>query len=319
MSHNADQDLTSQQHHLSSTSYDLRITNLARFIYRLISNCHPEQSEGSRKYMDSSPAERGQNDKKPTFFDVGAGNGLFLKFFKEKGFNVSGIELEKELVANMKKDPDLKGVNISQGDITKITNPRGSQQYDVVLASDVIEHIEDDKRAIQNLWSHVAPGGLMVITVPAHSHLYGKRDKMWGHYRRYDAKVLIDRINEVINTTPSPDKSEETPPYKGGELKKNKGLLLNKEEYPESSQTRRTGEVVFVTFWNIVGYFIYFLYEKILHKPINENMRYSNSLVSRTMRTILDKILRLEEMIGGLPLGLTLVVGVRKKAGDISQ
>jgi len=31
------------------------------------------------------------------------------------------------------------------------------------------------------------------------------------------------------------------------------------------------------------------------------------------MCTILDKILRLEEIIGGLPLGLTLVVGVRKK------
>jgi len=291
MSHSADQDLNSQQHHLSSTSYDLRITNLARFIYQLI-----DVRTGS-------------------FFDVGAGNGLFLKFFKQKGFTVSGIELEKELVAHMKKDPELKGVSISQGDITKITNLRGSEskRYDVVLASDVIEHIKDDRLAIKNLWSHVIPGGLMVITVPAHSHLYGTRDKMWGHYRRYDAEVLLERINEVINTTPSPDKSGETPPYKGGEYKKNKALLLSKEEYPVPKRERMVqGEVVFVTFWNIVGYFIYFFYEKILHKSINENMRYSDSIVSKFVRVMLDGILKIEEVIGGLPLGLTLVAVVRK-------
>ncbi|MDP4011137.1 MAG: methyltransferase domain-containing protein, partial [Candidatus Roizmanbacteria bacterium] len=219
--------------------------------------------------------------------------------------------LEQKNVDNMKKDPVLKSVSIVQADIT---NLRGSENFDVVMASDVIEHIKDDVLAIKNLWSFVKPGGVMLITVPAHSYLYGKRDEKWGHYRRYDAEVLLERINEVINTTPSPDKSGETPPYKGGEYKKNKALLLAKEEYPVPKRERMVqGEVVFVTFWNIVGFYLYFLFEKILHKPINENMRYSNSLVSRSVRTILDKILRLEEMIGGLPLGLTLIVGVRKK------
>ncbi|MDP4010642.1 MAG: class I SAM-dependent methyltransferase, partial [Candidatus Roizmanbacteria bacterium] len=204
-------DLNSQQEHLSSTSYDLRITNLARFIYSRIRNENYVIPDSDRESMDPRMRE---DDMRLKFLDIGAGNGLFLKFFKEKGFEVAGYELEQKNVDNMKKDPVLKSVSIVQADIT---NLRGSENFDVVMASDVIEHIKDDVLAIKNLWSFVKSGGMMLITVPAHSYLYGKRDKKWGHHRRYDAEVLLERINEVINTTPSPDKSGETPPYKGGE------------------------------------------------------------------------------------------------------
>jgi len=290
----ADKDLNSQQEHLSSTSYDLRITNLARFIYRKITFCHPEFISGSKKktpkqvrHDDTSPLD--SQDKR--FLDVGAGNGLFLKFFKAKGFKVAGFELEKQNVQNMKRDPILTHENITQGDITKLT---GKQEYDVVMASDVIEHIRDDVLAIKNLWSFVKPDGLMIITVPAHSFLYGKRDEKWGHYRRYDMKVLLEKIENAICSSVIPD--------------------LDRESMdPRIREDDSVGyHVVFATQWNIVGFYLYFLFEKILHKPINENMRYSNSLLSRSIRTILDKILRLEEMLGGVPLGLTLVVGVRK-------
>ncbi len=252
----ADHDLNSQQKHLSATSYDLRITNLARFIYSKIHNS-----------IDSI-------DRKVKFLDVGAGNGLFLKFFKAKGFEVAGFDLENQNVVNMIKDPELKNERISQGDITKL---KGNQEYDIVLASDVIEHIKDDVLAIKNLWSFVKPGGMMLITVPAHSYLYGKRDEKWGHHRRYDLGMLKEHIYSAIK----------------------KGYTIE-----------------FLTQWNIVGFYLYFLFEKILHKPINENMRYSSSRVSRSVRTILDKILQLEEMIGGLPLGLTLIVGVRKTVNN---
>jgi len=275
MSSRADQDLNSQQEHLSSTSYDLRITNLARFIYRRISHRHAELDSASSLINSGSRIgvrdDKADNSRRLSFLDVGAGNGLFLKFFKAKGYKVAGFELEIQNVQNMKRDPVLTHENITQGDITKLT---GKQEYDVVMASDVIEHIKDDVLAIKNLWSFVKPGGMMLITVPAHSYLYGKRDEKWGHHRRYDPSVLKEHIDSAIINGHS---------------------------------------VEFLTQWNIVGFYLYFLFEKILHKPINEDMRYSNSLVSRTMRTILDKILRLEEMIGGLPLGLTLVVGVRKK------
>ena len=270
----AEKDLNSQQEHLAEINYDLRITNLARFIFKKIRNHfrHPELGSGSIE-MPKPASQRGEQVRhdvrlKSKLIDVGAGNGLFLKFFKNREFEVRGIELEAELVAKMKKDPQLKGVAISQGDITKLT---GKGQYGVAIASDVIEHIKDDKKALENLWTFLKPGGLLVITVPAHSYLYGKRDVAWGHFRRYDKKSLELKVKSL-----------------------------------------KFSEVKIITFWNIVGYFVYFFYEKMLHKQINEEMRYGKSFKSKIVRTVLDFILKVEEMIGGLPLGLTLVAVVKK-------
>jgi len=239
----AEKDLGSQQKHLSSMEYDLRITNLADFI--------------------CSKVEKTAR----TLIDVGAGNGLFLKFFKRKGFRVSGIELEQELVFQMKKDPQLLKDHIVQGDITKL---KGDSSFEVVVASDVIEHIEDDEKALRNLWTYVKKGGQLVITVPAHPYLYGKRDIAWGHYRRYSKEFLQARLEKL------------------------------------------GGKIEFLGFWNIIGYAIYYFYEKILHKQINEEMRYSSSPVSRFVRTLLDSILKWEKNVGGVPIGLTLVAVVRK-------
>jgi SAM-dependent methyltransferase len=249
----ADKDLGSQQNQLASMDYDLRISNLASFLDSQLRSVDIENKKSSLKLLD-----------------VGAGNGLFLKYFKNKGFDVSGYELEAELVINMKKDPALKGVSIKQGDITQMT---GNNDFDVVIASDVIEHIKDDQKAISGLWSFVKPGGILLITVPGHSFLYGKRDKMWGHFRRYDQKDLLEKVKKATN---------------------------------------ENCEIAFATQWNFVGFFVYAFYEKILKKSINENMRYSNSPISRLVRFILDSILKHEKKIGGLTLGLTQIVGVKK-------
>lgn len=169
----AKKDLDSQQQHLTAVKYDLRITNLARFI-------------GAKL-----PIKSGR------LMDIGAGSGLMLKYFKDLGYEVSGIELDSTLVAKMKKDSDLKGLSIEQGDITKL---KGKEQFDVVINNDVIEHIEDDRKAIKNLWSYVKPGGMLVVTVPAHSFLYSQRDKDWGHFRRYDRRDLVQKMTETNGT-----------------------------------------------------------------------------------------------------------------------
>lgn len=277
---NADRDLGSQQHQLASMQYDLRITNLARFLYSYVERV----TRNTKRSM--------LHATRYTLLDVGAGNGLFLKFFKSKGFQVSGYELEKELVANMKKDPALKGDKIEQGDITKL---KGKEEYDVVIASDVIEHIKDDVKAIQGLWSFVKPGGILLITVPGHSAIYGKRDEMWGHFRRYDQKVLLERVDKAINTS--------HPELVSG----------SKEKMPKQVRHDKLYTIEFATQWNLVGFFVYAFYEKVLHKSINEKMRYSNSITGRFARFVLDSILKFEEMIGGVPLGLTQVVGIRKQ------
>lgn len=162
--------MTSQHKSLSLSDYELRVTNLARFIYNKIG-------------------------KKPgKLIDIGAGNGMFLRFFNKKGFEVAGMELSPELCEAMRKSPLMKGISVFPGDISKKT---GSGEYDYVIASDVIEHINNEERALKNLYSFVKPGGLLIISVPAHQFLFGKRDKLWGHYRRYDKDKLITKIEKL--------------------------------------------------------------------------------------------------------------------------
>jgi 2-polyprenyl-3-methyl-5-hydroxy-6-metoxy-1,4-benzoquinol methylase len=71
------------------------------------------------------------------------------------------MELENELVAKMKKDQQLKGISISQGDITK---SKGKPEYDIVIASDVIEHIEDDEK-LYEIMDICRSGRTLIITV----------------------------------------------------------------------------------------------------------------------------------------------------------
>ena len=238
-------DLQAQQITLSSSDYDLRITNLARFIFKKL------------------PVKSG------TFMDIGAGNGLFLKFFKNKGFEVEGIELEKEQVHEMQKDSKLKDVKIQQGDITQL---HGNADFDVVIASDVIEHIEDDVTALRNLFTFVKMNGHLIITVPAHMYLYGKRDEKWGHYRRYGNRDLINKISLLTDS-----------------------------------------KIISVSQWNILGYIAYFFFERILRRPIREGFRYKRSPFSKFVVFLSDSILKLEELVGGSPVGLTLVAVVKKK------
>lgn len=57
--------------------------------------------------------------------------------------------------------------------------------YDLVTAFDVLEHVPDDQAAIMALARRVKPGGHLVLTVPAHPVLWSEHDERNHHCRRY--------------------------------------------------------------------------------------------------------------------------------------
>lgn len=57
--------------------------------------------------------------------------------------------------------------------------------FDVVLLTDVLEHIDDDTASAQTALSLLRPGGIVVATVPAYQWLYSPRDAYHHHFRRY--------------------------------------------------------------------------------------------------------------------------------------
>ena len=70
-----------------------------------------------------------------------------------------------------------------------ITDVKG--EYDTVLYVDVLEHIHDDKREIQEAGQRLRIGGNLIILVPAHQFLFSGFDAAIGHYRRYNKCSLL--------------------------------------------------------------------------------------------------------------------------------
>ena len=101
--------------------------------------------------------------------DVGCGNGLFFEGLSEFG-NVVGIEIDRSLIPSDSRYRD------------RIFNqPLGAPEYsgmrfDLITALDVIEHIQDDHRAVEDMLSMLRPGGRLVITVPASMLLWDRHD-----------------------------------------------------------------------------------------------------------------------------------------------
>jgi len=73
--------------------------------------------------------------------------------------------------------------------------------FDTVVCLNVLEHIENDARALQHLYDVLVPRGKLLLFVPADQALYGTIDKQVGHFRRYSREEL-QRVIESAGFTP---------------------------------------------------------------------------------------------------------------------
>lgn len=83
--------------------------------------------------------------------------------------------------------------------------PVRSESFDLITCIDVLEHLEDDRRALGELHRILHPLGLLVVTIPAFQSLWGDHDELYGHYRRYRAREMGERLEraglEVLKLT----------------------------------------------------------------------------------------------------------------------
>ena len=83
----------------------------------------------------------------------------------------------------------LPGVPLVQFDLTKCPLP--NDFADVIVLSNVLEHIRDHEAAVAQLFRIVKPGGRVIIEVPAGSSLFDVYDRVLMHERRYDIAGLV--------------------------------------------------------------------------------------------------------------------------------
>lgn len=132
--------------------------------------------------------------KKLKILSIGAGTGEELSVLNKFG-EVYVIDIEKKAL-DLIKDNLCKEKKVC--DTCKLFYKNNF--FDVVVAFDVLEHIEKDKVAIKEIKRVLKKQGTFIFSVPAFQFLYGPHDKALEHKRRYSKKKLISLL-QVFNKT----------------------------------------------------------------------------------------------------------------------
>jgi SAM-dependent methyltransferase len=116
--------------------------------------------------------------------DAGCGSGRNMIELSDLG-TVTGIELSETSVA-LARQRDAG--EIVAGSVLEMPFPDDS--FDLAVSLDVIEHLDDDLTALRELRRTVAPGGALLVTVPAYQWLWSGHDEINHHHRRYTRRSL---------------------------------------------------------------------------------------------------------------------------------
>jgi SAM-dependent methyltransferase len=143
---------------------------------------------------------KGKTDLK--ILNVGAALGASTIMLKQFG-EVTSLEYDKSCCEFVKKELGMDFIN---GSITELPFP--DNEFDLVCAFDVVEHVEDDVKAISELHRVCKPGGYTFTTVPTFMFLWSEHDIINEHKRRYtkdnylplfDRKLATIHFNSYFN------------------------------------------------------------------------------------------------------------------------
>lgn len=141
-------------------------------------------------------SREGKLPKHARILEIGCGTGHNLPMLAQFG-TVDAIEI----------DPAARGI-ASQ----RLGKPVGEaplpglpgvpdSHYDLIAVLDVVEHIEDDVAALRAMRARLAPGGKILITVPAHQWMWSAHDVVNHHHRRY-SKATLEKAIEAAGLRP---------------------------------------------------------------------------------------------------------------------
>ena len=122
--------------------------------------------------------------------EIGCSGGPLLQRLRATGYtDLTGIDVSEAGIAVAQQ----RGIpNVSCMDGTNLAFADNS--FDLVVASDVLEHIGDEAQALREWTRVLRPGGQMLVFVPAFQFLWGKHDEVNQHFRRYTAAQLAKAV-----------------------------------------------------------------------------------------------------------------------------
>lgn len=144
-----------------------------------------------RDYIISLLKEYPKNIK---ILDIGSSSGILLNELVDLGFkveNLYGVDISENAIKNCK----LNG--IANSFVMDAQNITLDQKFDVIIASDCLEHLKDDAKALNNWNGLLKSDGTLLVFVPAFMSLWSEHDVVNMHYRRYVKKDLVKSLQDA--------------------------------------------------------------------------------------------------------------------------
>jgi ubiquinone/menaquinone biosynthesis C-methylase UbiE len=138
--------------------------------------------------------------------DIGCEVGLELIDRYNQGYDVFGVDINKEFIKKLEKafkDNNAK-ITLKVADAARL--PFQSNFFDEVICSHLIEHVKDDKKVLQEVRRVLKPGGMLCLRVPHIRNLHTSTRKFLKikncytdrtHLREYDRAGILRLANSV--------------------------------------------------------------------------------------------------------------------------
>lgn len=125
--------------------------------------------------------------------DIGCSSGLLLQELREDGFtDLTGVDVSEPAIRECQRAGFTQAVLIDGERL-----PFADGTFTAAIASDVLEHIEADRQALQEWHRVIRPGGELILLVPAFPFLWSGHDVANKHFRRYRRRPLVTLLREA--------------------------------------------------------------------------------------------------------------------------
>jgi SAM-dependent methyltransferase len=211
--------------------------------------------------------------------DLGCGSGRMAADLARAGFKVDGIDVEERAVAIGQRIMAQCGLDVRlyAGDIYDSKQPVASGGYDVVVCTEVLEHVGPWRELLARGGELLRPGGMLVVSVPRDPRQCSVLDSYAGHLRRFRDQELLAEL-------------------RGGY---------------EQLAVRRLG---FAGMRGMVWAYTPALKLSVgSHASLSQVLWREPGMAKRLAITMFYRLLKFDNLFSRLPLGTTLVVRARKR------
>jgi glycosyltransferase involved in cell wall biosynthesis len=127
--------------------------------------------------------------------EIGSGIGNITKFLLDRDLIIA-TDVEPKYINLLENTfGKYRKFVIEKLDISGSNTERyRSYHIDSVICFNVLEHIEEDEKALKNIFNLLEPRGRLLLLVPSHRWLYGSLDRHLDHQRRYGGKELKKKL-----------------------------------------------------------------------------------------------------------------------------